>query len=460
MDVDSNRFASFRRTLVFSTLAAFAVGCGGGVDKEPLPDAEPTPVEGKADRWNEQVEQESESEKVAPDERPPVQQEPPAREDDVTQEPPTDPVEPEVECDSTCLPGAICGEAGCEPLPCSWESSFASRWGQEFDPGDVGFVTADGRTGRGIDSIDVSASESAVRVRLHGAASDVVEIRLFAAGTDEVLATLSGPWVYGLGHTAWRVASGLSGDLGLTVLRQFSMQTPTAPQLASFLALLLERAQGTLVPEEDHIAFRKYIRRIMEEVRAGELEFAMGHGHAIKFVDSRRTIDGATFSIQFSNSFGLAPSLGVRKEGEWGTSWTALPFSPTCGGLTTATLGPKELIHSSEPATFHEAEAACKGMGGNLLTARNYLYDERARTLAPDDRVWIGLTDLAVEGQFVWTSGEEVPYTNWAPGEPNDSVHQGGEDCVELRDLGLRPTWNDARCDQERAFVCEVPVAM
>jgi len=33
---------------------------------------------------------------------------------------------------------------------------------------------------------------------------------------------------------------------------------------------------------------------------------------------------------------------------------------------------------------------------------------------------WIGINDIASEGNFEWTSGDPVTYTNWAPGEPND----------------------------------------
>lgn len=42
---------------------------------------------------------------------------------------------------------------------------------------------------------------------------------------------------------------------------------------------------------------------------------------------------------------------------------------------------------------------------------------------------WIGLTDLAKEGEWVWTSGEPVTYTNWRPYEPMDT-DRGEEDYV------------------------------
>ena len=54
---------------------------------------------------------------------------------------------------------------------------------------------------------------------------------------------------------------------------------------------------------------------------------------------------------------------------------------------------------------------------------------------------WIGLTDLAKEGEWSWTSGEPVTYTNWAPNEPMDA-NRGEEDYVFM---GHSPTgeWSD-----------------
>ncbi|XP_070563250.1 protein jagged-1-like [Ptychodera flava] len=63
---------------------------------------------------------------------------------------------------------------------------------------------------------------------------------------------------------------------------------------------------------------------------------------------------------------------------------------------------------------------------------------------------WIGLNDIDVEGQFVWSDGTDVVFTNWAPGEPDDGGFIGGEDCVEKL-----ATWFDSRCGQTRRYVCK-----
>ena len=62
---------------------------------------------------------------------------------------------------------------------------------------------------------------------------------------------------------------------------------------------------------------------------------------------------------------------------------------------------------------------------------------------------WIGLTDFAKEGEWVWRSDEPVTYTNWAPHEPTDA-DRGEEDYVVMRgkwsDVGTESAeWKSTR---------------
>nr|KAG5708850.1 hypothetical protein BaRGS_009259 [Batillaria attramentaria] len=86
-----------------------------------------------------------------------------------------------------------------------------------------------------------------------------------------------------------------------------------------------------------------------------------------------------------------------------------------------------------------EGSWLCHGGHGGLRTVR---------------KVWIGLEDIVVEGEFQWTTSQEMPeYTSWQDGQPSDSGD--GEDCGEIFDDG---SWNDVACDdpiQKRGFICE-----
>jgi cysteine-rich repeat protein len=93
-----------------------------------------------------------------------------------------------------------------------------------------------------------------------------------------------------------------------------------------------------------------------------------------------------------------------------------------------------------------EAQAVC--LGGHLPTIdaaaeNDWLYDSFALLGGAGHGLWIGLSDAAQEGTWVWSSGAPLTYTHWGEGEPNDLG--GGEDYAYI----LEPTdpragfWND-----------------
>ena len=62
---------------------------------------------------------------------------------------------------------------------------------------------------------------------------------------------------------------------------------------------------------------------------------------------------------------------------------------------------------------------------------------------------WIGVTDQWKEGTWQTATKENLPYTYWAPGEPNNS---GNEDCA----YQLSNTkWNDQPCSSQQPFICQ-----
>lgn len=98
--------------------------------------------------------------------------------------------------------------------------------------------------------------------------------------------------------------------------------------------------------------------------------------------------------------------------------------------------------------TWTASEAEAISLGGHLVTINDaaenaWVFSTFAAPAGgPTRNVWFGLTDQAVEGSFVWASGEPVTYTNWAPGEPNNTF--GSEDYGHFYTNVYGLLWNDA----------------
>ncbi|MCY2954850.1 MAG: PKD domain-containing protein [Planctomycetota bacterium] len=88
-------------------------------------------------------------------------------------------------------------------------------------------------------------------------------------------------------------------------------------------------------------------------------------------------------------------------------------------------------LPSSTEATWTAAEAEAVAKGGYLLSINEQDEQDlivREFLSGKPEGFWIGLTNTdkySGDGSYVWSSGEPVEYTNWEPGEPNNSGHQG-----------------------------------
>ena len=104
----------------------------------------------------------------------------------------------------------------------------------------------------------------------------------------------------------------------------------------------------------------------------------------------------------------------------------------------------------SELKTWEEAEEFCEELGGHLATSTSAEKNEFLVNFANGKAVWLGTTDKETEGVWKWITGEELSYTNWNRGEPNDAG--GREDYAELYASGY---WNDMTATATRIFICE-----
>lgn len=71
---------------------------------------------------------------------------------------------------------------------------------------------------------------------------------------------------------------------------------------------------------------------------------------------------------------------------------------------------------------------------------------------------WMGMNDIASEGNFVWVTGEPFVYMNWRGVEPNNSG--GNENCGAHSAAATLWQWNDLDCaggvNMTLAYVCEL----
>jgi hypothetical protein len=130
----------------------------------------------------------------------------------------------------------------------------------------------------------------------------------------------------------------------------------------------------------------------------------------------------------------------------------ASPSNTSCNGCGLGTLGGHAYAYCPGPLSWADARIACMGFGGDLV-----VIDDQAEQdfLLGQPLVggpnYIGLSDEAVEGSFVWVDGSVPAFTAWGPGEPNDALE--GEDCAQL--VVPAGYWNDIACATGSAFICE-----
>jgi len=100
------------------------------------------------------------------------------------------------------------------------------------------------------------------------------------------------------------------------------------------------------------------------------------------------------------------------------------------------------------PKNWVDAKADCEARRGHLVTIGSQEENDFVRDLGSD--IYIGFTDEAVEGDWQWVTGEEVAYTNWHSGEPNNWWN---EDCAAMG--AADGTWYDLWDWGASNYVCE-----
>ncbi|XP_067828906.1 C-type lectin domain family 10 member A-like [Heptranchias perlo] len=103
---------------------------------------------------------------------------------------------------------------------------------------------------------------------------------------------------------------------------------------------------------------------------------------------------------------------------------------------------------------WHNANLQCFLTWSQLIVINNEEEHDFVSSTIMNQRYWIGLSDIAMEGQWRWVDGTESKATRlfWAPGEPNN--HGKSEHCAHTMEHG---TWNDVPCTITYKWICERP---
>ncbi|MDA7936702.1 hypothetical protein N9B90_02065, partial [bacterium] len=148
-------------------------------------------------------------------------------------------------------------------------------------------------------------------------------------------------------------------------------------------------------------------------------------------------------AITFDAARGCGVMFGGRDFGQiYGDTWTfdGAEWRPKLDYVTSPVNGNRYAL--TPPMTWQDAEDLAVLEGGHLATIRsaqeNTWVSQNYGVAGggSGQAVFLGLNDVAVEGQWVWSSGEPSSYLNWNPGDPDNygpgqhyavMLHPGGE---------------------------------
>ncbi|PVD31845.1 hypothetical protein C0Q70_07264 [Pomacea canaliculata] len=121
----------------------------------------------------------------------------------------------------------------------------------------------------------------------------------------------------------------------------------------------------------------------------------------------------------------------------------------------------------TESQDYQTARARCEADGAHLFHFKSrdqdspalvHLLTTRGEVLQGISHgLWVGATDIEVEGQFVWSDGTSVPTNTGLWGDTQPDNYLNNEDCA---DVGISNgiMLNDLPCSSKLKYVCQVDI--
>jgi len=115
------------------------------------------------------------------------------------------------------------------------------------------------------------------------------------------------------------------------------------------------------------------------------------------------------------------------------------------------------------PKTWVDANTACTAMPAKLAKITSAAQNTMIAVLTHGHATFIGATDTATEGTFLWSDGSAVTYNNFRAGVPDNGGGTYQEDCLVIEgNKTPDDTWDDRPCDPSEvptsgsfAYLCE-----
>ncbi|XP_051857463.1 tetranectin [Antechinus flavipes] len=109
--------------------------------------------------------------------------------------------------------------------------------------------------------------------------------------------------------------------------------------------------------------------------------------------------------------------------------------------------------------TYHEASEDCISRGGTLSTPQNgdendSLYEYLRKGIGPEAEIWLGLNDMAAEGNWVDMTGSKAGYKNWETEITTQPDGGKAENCAAMSGAAAGK-WFDKRCKERLPSICQ-----
>ncbi|XP_050977577.1 CD209 antigen-like protein D [Labeo rohita] len=114
---------------------------------------------------------------------------------------------------------------------------------------------------------------------------------------------------------------------------------------------------------------------------------------------------------------------------------------------------------SKKKKTWTESRKYCTERGADLIIINNREEQDIVKSMSGDDAVWIGLTDIDVEGTWKWVDGSTLTsgFRFWTPGDPSGRRE---ENCamsvaVPWPEFNNGVGWHDVACNIALRWICK-----